>query len=80
MMRTLNFTLRNGMDSMVRVMSLLRRKGFDIKQIRLSGNMLEFEIAEEFSMTVLNNVSKLADVTYIAAYYKNINNIHYYKL
>ncbi|MGP1599129.1 ACT domain-containing protein [Peptoanaerobacter stomatis] len=66
-MRTLNFTLRNGMDSMVRVMSLLRRKGFDIKQIRLSENMLEFEIAEEFSMTVLNNVSKLADVTYIAA-------------
>lgn len=66
-MLTLNFNLRNGMDSMVRVMSLLRRKGYDITEIRMSNNMLAFDIPEENSLIVINNVCKLADVTYIAA-------------
>lgn len=65
-MTTLNFNLRNGMDTMVRVMSLLRRKGFDVREIRFSNDILAFDIPEETSMVVLNNMNKLADVRHIA--------------
>lgn len=65
-MTTLNFNLRNGMDTMVRVMSLLRRKGFDVREIRFSNDVLAFDIPEETSMMVLNNMNKLADVRHIA--------------
>lgn len=65
-MTTLNFNLKNGMDTMVRVMSLLRRKGFDVREIRFSNNVLAFDIPTQSSVMVLNNMKKLADVRHIA--------------
>lgn len=65
-MTTLKFSLKNGMDSMLRVVGLLRRKSYDIKNLNLSENILTIQIEKDITNTVLNNINKLADVVYIA--------------
>lgn len=62
MRKTLQFTLSSGMDSFLRVVGLLRRKGIMADDIFLQGNLLQLSVAEEECMNAVYNISKLADV------------------
>lgn len=59
---TLRFRLNGGMDSLMRVIGLLRRKGIIAEDLSFHGQILELSVREEEFATAVSNIRKLADV------------------
>lgn len=62
MKKTVNATLTSGMDSFLRAMGLIRRKGVYLHGMSMSNNVLSLTVMEEDLSEVVAHLSKLADV------------------
>ena len=65
MKKTVNATLTSGMDSFLRAMGLIRRKGVYLHGMSMSGSLLSLTVMEEDLSQVIAHLSKLADVNVI---------------
>ena len=57
--------LNYGMDSCVRVLNLMRRKGIEVENISMEGGNLYIRVADELMDIVQLNLQSLSDVSLI---------------
>lgn len=64
-MTTITMNLQSGMDSCMRVVSVLRRFNIEAQSLEMKGDRLSITLTEEVLSRALSSLSKCADITMI---------------